>query len=398
MDKQEIAYSDMIPYCNSTQQTKLLKLLDGGQNVRQASVILGRPETNLYRSLRSIKKRMALVGDTDHYISEKKIPIGYNVKGTSTFYDGEGKVRSQWVKTDREAEDKLESLRNVVQDIVQDVAGKARPTPSPKFISDDHMSVYNIGDAHIGMLAHRDESGDDFDLGIAESELIGAMDQLVESSPPSKVALIIDVGDFFHADNQANETSHSGNKLDVDGRWFKVLRVGLKVMVALVERAREKHEEVIIENAIGNHNEHSAVYLSLFLDAWFKDEPRVTVNQNPSMFWFYPFGKVLLGVTHGHTVKPQDLGEIMAHDCAKIWSDSEYRYWYTGHVHHDQVKEYRTYKFESFRTMAAKDAWHSASGYRSGRDMKCIVLHKNYGEIQRHTVNVAMVNDKLNKK
>jgi hypothetical protein len=47
--------------------------------------------------------------------------------------------------------------------------------------------------------------------------------------------------------------------------------------------------------------------------------------------------------------------------------------------------------FESFRTLAAKDAWHSGQGYRSGRDMKCIILHKEFGEIGRQTVNLAML-------
>lgn len=47
---------------------------------------------------------------------------------------------------------------------------------------------------------------------------------------------------------------------------------------------------------------------------------------------------------------------------------------------------------ESFRTLAAKDAWHSSMGYQSGRDMKCILFHKDWGEVERHTVSVQMLN------
>ena len=384
-------YEEMIEFCNSESQIKLIKYLMEGNSVQEASRHFNRAATNLYRSLKSIRKRMTLTGSGEHYVSKKVVPDGLLIKGTSTLYDENGIAKIQWVKTDREAEDKLAILKEVVEEIVHDVKGIAEPVPIPLFVSQDHMTVYNIGDAHIGMLAHRDEAGDDFDLKIAKNDLIGAMERLVASSPKSKTALIIDVGDFFHADNQANETSGNGNKLDVDGRWFKVLKTGLMIMVKLVNKTLEKHEEVIIENAIGNHNEHSAIYLSLFLDSWFRNEPRVKINKNPSMFWYHQFGKVLIGVTHGHTIKPQDLGEIMACDCEELWSESKYRYWYTGHVHHDQVKEYRTYKFESFRTLASKDAWHNGQGYRSGRDMKCIVHHKDFGEVQRHTVNLAML-------
>jgi hypothetical protein len=41
--------------------------------------------------------------------------------------------------------------------------------------------------------------------------------------------------------------------------------------------------------------------------------------------------------------------------------------------------------------LAAKDAWHSEKGYRSKRDMKAIVLHREYGEVARHTFNPDMI-------
>ena len=386
-------YEKLLGLDNTPRQNELLMALMKHDNVKKAAEATNMSERGAYRMLSMIRKRQTAIGEGSHFIAMNNLKdTGLTVKGTSTLYkDGEPTI--QWVKTDREAEDKLTAMREAVADIVSEVYGKAKKTKAPKILDKDQMTVYNIGDAHIGMLAHHSESGDDFDLNIAEADLIEAMKRLVKASPASETAIIVDVGDFFHADNQANETSASKNKLDVDGRWFKVLRVGLMIMVKLIEEALKKHNKIIVKNAIGNHNEHSAIYLSLFLASWFRNEPRVKVDESPCMFWYHQFGKVLLGVTHGHTVKPQDLGEIMAADCEEIWSESKYRYWYTGHVHHDQVKEFRTHKFESFRTLAGKDAWHASSGYRSGRDMKCIVHHKDYGEIQRHTVNLAMLRD-----
>ena len=61
-------------------------------------------------------------------------------------------------------------------------------------------------------------------------------------------------------------------------------------------------------------------------------------------FQYFTFGKNLIGVTHGDTAKMPDLGSIMATDRPREWGDSIHRYWLTGHVHHDQVKEYRGFK------------------------------------------------------
>ena len=372
-------------------QKTILSKLASGMTQKETAKELNIGLRSVERTVQRVRKKAELLQHTNN----TQIPSGYHIKGTSTLQDADGTTKLQWVKIDQDAVDKLEALKEAVHEIAETIEGRAKPMEVPAYTDADQMTVYTIGDAHIGMYAWAAEAGEDFNLEIAEHDLIESMTRLVKSSPCSDTAMIVDVGDFFHADNQMNETAKSANKLDVDSRWAKVLQIGLNIMVALVDKALTKHRTIIVRNAIGNHNEHSAIFLSVYLSSWFRNEPRVIVEKSPAMFWYHHFGKNLFGVTHGHTAKPQELGEIMAHDCESIWSDTQYRYWFTGHIHHDSVKEFRTCKVESFRTLAAKDSWHAGAGYRSGRDMKAIVFHKDYGEIQRHTVNVAMLKRKI---
>jgi hypothetical protein len=85
----------------------------------------------------------------------------------------------------------------------------------------------------------------------------------------------------------------------------------------------------------------------------------------------------------------------MATDRAKDWGETKYRHWYCGHWHHLSRKEFPGCSVETFRTLAARDAWHSAHGYRAGRDMQLIVHHSQYGEIERHRADIAMVQGEL---
>ena len=87
---------------------------------------------------------------------------------------------------------------------------------------------------------------------------------------------------------------------------------------------------------------------------------------------------------------------IMATDRQKDWGETDYRYWWTGHIHHDSVKEFAGVKCESFRVLAHVDAYAANAGYRSGRDMKAIILHKEYGEVGRHIINPKMLGDMRN--
>jgi hypothetical protein len=57
------------------------------------------------------------------------------------------------------------------------------------------------------------------------------------------------------------------------------------------------------------------------------------------------------------------------------------------------VKEIQGVRMESLRTLAAKDSWHAAQGYRSLRDTRSIVYAADYGEIERHTCSAAMLQE-----
>lgn len=320
-------------------------------------------------------------------------PLGYSVKGTSTLVDGDGTIKAQWVKTEAAKQEQEEQFRALAEELASIADGKVKPTKAPKVTDPELLTVYPMGDPHIGMYAWAEESGDDFDLDIAERDLTQAMVRLVQSAPKSDTALILNLGDFFHADNMENRTMRSGNALDVDTRWQKVLQVGARAFYALVQSALKKHQTVIVRNVIGNHDDHSAVFLGLLLDAYYRNEPRVRVELAPGGFWYMRFGKVLLGATHGDKAKWKDLAKIMAADRPDDWGKSEYRYWHTGHVHHDRMQEDMGVVMECHRTLAAKDAWHAAQGYRSGRTMKCIVYDAEYGEVERHTADIRRVRD-----
>ena len=105
-------------------------------------------------------------------------------------------------------------------------------------------------------------------------------------------------------------------------------------------------------------------------------------------FHYFEFGKNLIGVHHGHSVKKENLGKVMAADRPEAWGRTKYRYWLTGHIHHRTVLEDFNVIVESFRTLAGKDAWHTNQGYRAGRDMTSIIYHKEYGESDRHRCDI----------
>jgi hypothetical protein len=186
-------------------------------------------------------------------------------------------------------------------------------------------------------------------------------------------------------------TPTNRNLLDTDGRYPKMVRVAIRCMRYLVEAARRRHGSVHVIVEIGNHDLSSSIFLMECLANLYENEPRVTIDTSPRHFHYFHFGKNLVGTHHGQSVKMEKLPLIMATDQPELWGSTEHRYLWTGHVHHDQAKDIEGCRVESFRVLAPQDAWASNKGYRARRDMKAIVLHREYGEVARHIVNPAML-------
>lgn len=360
-------------------------------SIEAAADALGKSAERVRDDLTAAERQAARVGYAPAHDMTHTAPVGFSVKGVSTLYGNDGSVRGQWVKTAADRESQLAALFDAVQSIVEPFRGRSDAPRAPQHGDESLLAVYPMGDPHFGLFAWADECGEQFDLSTAEANLVAAVDKLVGLAPAAKQALVINLGDFFHTDNSSNRTARSGHALDVDGRWQQILAVGIRAMRRCVDRALEKHESVRVINAIGNHDDHSAIVLSLCLAGYYENNPRVTIDTSPSPFHWLRFGACLLGVTHGDSAKFADLPGIMAHDRAEDWGATKHRFWYCGHVHHDSLKEFPGVTVETFRTLAARDAWHHRSGYRSGRDMKLDILHRDHGRIARHIVGIDRI-------
>lgn len=380
-------------FCKSETQSKVLDALiecDGKRG--EAARRLGISERNVYRALERIRNNAALKGYAPDYDLAQIAAPGFSVKGVSTLYDQDGEKRAQWIKTSADAQ-REQDIREAIFDAFSEWKGTAKPVPAPKSVQSDLLNVLPFGDPHLGLYAWHEDAGDDFDLKIAEQNLCEAVQRLVECAPQSETTLLLNLGDFFHADNSENRTMRSGHSLDVDTRWTQVMRVGVKTMMNAIETAARRSNNVVVRNCPGNHDDHSSIMLSAALAAYYHDDPRITIDESPARFWYYRFGRVLIGATHGDQTKPAQLPGIMATDRPEDWGQTDFRYFLTGHIHQHNQQEFPGMVWQSFRTLAPADSWAHGRGYRSGRDSWSLVFHRQYGEQERHRVDVSLLNE-----
>lgn len=318
---------------------------------------------------------------------EYAVPAAHMVKGESALVDAEGRVIQKWVKT-REGDGP--DIVEVLKTAFADYEGLAEPVPPPPEAKADLLTLIPCNDWHVNLLVWEREAGENWDLRIAEQVIGAGIEDAIARSPSSGVAVVLGGGDLLHADTNENRTAKSGNVLDADGRHEKGLEVAQRLKVRTIDAALSRNDHVIVRVLKGNHDEYSAAAIAHFLKAWYRNEPRITVDVDASLFWWHRFGKVMLGATHGHTVKLDQMPQIMAHRRAEDWGATRFRYVHGFHVHHKSkvATEGAGCVCESHQAPIPMDAWHYGSGYLSGRSLQTITYHRAYGEISRVRVAV----------
>lgn len=323
-------------------------------------------------------------------IQKRKLKLDNQVvSGYSTLYrtDRDGEKVLEWVKTKADVNTILQSIERAVDGFVAKLP-KTKPVKAPK-ISNDCVTVYPLGDPHVGLLTWHEETDADWDCSIAPKVFDKVFGDVLARTMPAKTAIIANMGDYFHADNIAGVTSRSGNRLDLDGRPDKWIRVGLDIACRFIDTALTKHQKVIWMNVTGNHDDILGLFLGRALERIYSGEKRVEVVTGSRPYKFMRFGKVLLGFAHGHLCKAEKLPSIMSDLASEDWGKTMFRHWFMGHVHHSSFKEYAGASVETVGVIVPSDAYARGAGYSHQRAFQAITYDPNVGEIRRDRHNVV---------
>ena len=387
--------SKLHQFCTTKRQKKLITLHEEGKTNKEIAKELGTNVHAVSRDCRNIKARAAAGGYSPEHDLNKLIPEVFTLKGASTLYGKDGGIKLQWIKSCQDKERQAELMLEFIESM-KEALPKYKPVKINNLnYNQDLMPTYILGDMHAGLQCWATEVGEEYDLKIFERETCQAIDAMIAQTPSCKQAMIIDVGDGLHFDNYEGVTTRSGHSLDCDSRYPKVFRTFTRVFRYMINALLAHHEKVTVALAIGNHNDTGAICAAECLKMAYENEPRCEILDNVSPFIHYQFGKTMLTIHHGHTCKPDRLPLVMAADMPVMWGTSEFRYGILGHVHSRHAKEHAGCIVESFNTMAARDSYAHAGGWRSHRNSTCVMYHRKYGEVGRVVVDVRLVRDQL---
>ena len=357
----------------------------------KAAAALGMPAQTFYNRLIRARRRAQLdpgpaveVPSPESPVAELyPAPEGYLVKGTSSLFDDTGKLRLQWVKTHID-NDRFRAMVEAACRVAAEKIPPASLIAAPGVTLPELCTLYTLTDCHVGMLAWARETGEPWDLQIAERVLTDMFEHMVLGAPPSAVGIVNQLGDFLHFDGLKPVTPEHGHLLDADSRYQKMVEVAVRILRRVIERALAKHETVQVYMHEGNHDMSGAVWLRVLFSALYADNPRVSVEKSPLPYVAFQHGKTMICFHHGHLAKNNSLPLLFAAWFPQMWGATTKRYIHTGHRHHVEEKEHPGVKVIQHPTLAAADAYAARGGWFSERQVSAITYHNERGEVSRN--------------
>ena len=186
-------------------------------------------------------------------------------------------------------------------------------------------------------------------------------------------------------------TPQNRHLLDADTRFTKLVRVAIKVIRQVISMLLEKYKNVIVIMAEGNHDMASSIWLRETLSVFYENEPRITIDTNPTPYYCVTWGECCLFYHHGHKRNVANVDTVLVSKYKSQYGNSKFVYAHTGHLHNTKVIETNLMLIEQHRTLAAKDSYASRGGWNSGRDSKVITYHKEFGEVDRRTISYEAI-------
>jgi len=270
--------------------------------------------------------------------------------------------------------DSMKAVEGAVRLLRENAPGKpgkaSEQAPGPKSHPDSCMLELGLVDHHFGMLSWSKETGQDYDLKIAEHWYERGIRDMLEKTAPFYVdKILMPVGhDFLHCNDPTYLTPAAGNRLDMEGRYSRIFEVAISSAVRAVQACLERAPvEVVL--VPGNHDPQTSYHVAKYIEAWFRNDSRVEVDAGPNPVKYRDWGINLLGMVHGAVTKPDRLPSmLLLHNRKKLQRCSRYEM-HIGHFHsrgswkmHGGMEEGGV-TVRTLPSLASKDFWTHSKGW-----------------------------------
>ncbi|MBX6361795.1 MAG: hypothetical protein IRZ03_17155 [Acidobacterium ailaaui] len=141
----------------------------------------------------------------------------------------------------------------------------------------------------------------------------------------------------------------------------------------------------------GNHDRDTSLILGEVIEAWFRSNDFVSVNNSELTRKYYKYGDCGFMFCHGDNINIRQAGMIFSTENPTLWGSTKYRFCKIGHFHAN--KKYPIYhlfsemgcEIQVLPALTSVDKYSHDRGYLSPMQVKSFLYSKTMGEIMSIT-------------
>lgn len=254
----------------------------------------------------------------------------------------------------------------------------AKPTKCADWGEGDKLLIIPISDLHFNMQATMFNSGNEYNCDHAERVFFEIIQDVLEQTSHYKFKKILFTvgGDQMDADSPANTTT-KGTPQHCDKHYFDACEQLYAMTVKAVDILAAVAPVHVI-HICGNHDKQSGFTLAKYVDAWFRNDDRVTVDYTPLPRHYYKFGRTLFMFAHDGDVKR--LQKLIPDEAREMWAEVQRTEVFLQHLHSEtELAEDCGIRVQRLPSPVARSVWTNDMGYRGARQCKSFVYDENLG-------------------
>lgn len=338
-------------------------------NKSEPARLLGIDHNTFSNRLRRAEERgITLSEGARDSISLASLDYGEAKGGHRRVYDEDGKQIDtiRWSKTPVDyAVEMAERIADVFQSIpAAPPVIKSEKSPKGKFRFIPHTDV------HVGAVASADRVGRELSPKIAVERVKDGFSELSAALPPAEETVILNNGDLTHANDDKDATPRSNHRLKVEGSHRDNISLCIHLTIWQIDQALRVSDVVRYRPNKGNHDPNTPDYLTPALQAWYRNEPRVIIEDTQRSTWVYQRGAVFLAAHHGDGIKPKDFCANLPGKYPKEFGASRFWYAFTGHYHEEKQEKFGSILWTQLPPVCSLDQHADDMGYGDSAGMR----------------------------
>ena len=259
------------------------------------------------------------------------------------------------------------STEQVFQDAFVDFLSSYEPvsqsiaTPKIEVYKENAMLIINKQDAHLNK--YDIDGNNNITDRLAEImykvEVIASQAEMTNNL--EKITYIIGSDEFNSEYTSATTKGTPQQNTHTYHTSFKYICDHEILMISMLLSHAQQVEVVYVA---GNHDEFVGWHMVNWLKMFFRDEPRVVIDDSPKYRKYIGYGTSAMMFNHGDAIKPAKLAGIFPMEFKDGWSFHSNYYIFTGDKHHEVSHDFNGIKFYQIPAFSkAKSLWDDKMGH-----------------------------------